>query len=154
MRILIADTNPEIKEDVRLALNRCQPDWQLSVVSTGKQCLNMIRGGNCPDAVILGMQLFDMSGLELTGLIRDDSDVPIIFLSNSKDVEVLVKAFDAGANDYMVFPFSKAIFMARVKAQIRRRTWDIWARDSSMKMTAERQECISLSWKLGKHLSA
>jgi hypothetical protein len=41
MRILIADTNPEIKEDVRLALNRCQPDWQLSVVSTGKQCLNI-----------------------------------------------------------------------------------------------------------------
>jgi DNA-binding response OmpR family regulator len=127
MEILIADTNSEILEDVLLTLNQYQPDWQLSIINAGKECLDIIKNGNCPDAVILGMQLSDMSGFELIGHIRDDSDIPVIFLSCDKDIQTLVKAFDSGANDYIVKPFNKAVFIARLKALIRRREWDIKA---------------------------
>jgi DNA-binding response OmpR family regulator len=44
-------------------------------------------------------------------------------------MQTLVKAFDAGTNEYIVKPFNKAIFMARLKALLRRRAWDIQARE-------------------------
>jgi two-component system KDP operon response regulator KdpE len=125
MKILIADTDNETIEETHLSLNQYQPEWQVPVFDSGKQCLDKVRNGNCPDVVILGMQLSDMSGLDLIKKIRDDSDIPIIVLSREKDVQILVKAFDVGANDYMVRPFNKQIFLARLKALIRRRMWNI-----------------------------
>jgi DNA-binding response OmpR family regulator len=84
-----------------------------------------VKNGSCPDVVILGMHLYDISSLDLLKKIRDDSDVPVIVLSDDKNMDTLVKAFNAGANDYIMKPFNKAIFIARLKALIRRRTWDI-----------------------------
>ena len=130
MKILIADTENENIEVVRLTLNRYQPDWQLLIIDSEEQCLEIIKNGICPDAVILGMQLTDMSRLDLIERIRDYSDVPIIVLSCDKDIYTLVKAFDYGANDYIVKPFNKAIFVARLKALIRRRTWDIQLKEN------------------------
>jgi DNA-binding response OmpR family regulator len=66
-----------------------------------------------------------MSGLDLIKMIRDNSEIPVIFLSDDKDINTLVNAFDAGANDFVVIPFNKAIFIARIKACVRRRCWDI-----------------------------
>jgi two-component system response regulator MtrA len=66
-----------------------------------------------------------MSGLDLVKQIRDDSDVPVIVLSRNKDIHTLVKAFDLGANDYIVKPLNKQIFIARLKAIIRRSLWNI-----------------------------
>jgi DNA-binding response OmpR family regulator len=131
VKVLIADTNPEILDDILPILNQYQPDWQLSIINAGKKCLDVIKNGNCPDIVILGMRLSDMSGFELIRYIRDDSDVPVVFLSDNKNMEILEKAFDAGANEYMVKPFNKAIFVARLKALIRRRTWDIQSNELS-----------------------
>jgi PleD family two-component response regulator len=41
----------------------------------------------------------------------------------------LVKAFDVGVNDYIVKPFSKQIFVARLEALVRRKMWDIQTRE-------------------------
>jgi PleD family two-component response regulator len=45
-------------------------------------------------------------------------------------VNTLVKAFEAGVSDYIVAPFSKEVFIARIKAQIRRKEWDIHAEEN------------------------
>jgi PleD family two-component response regulator len=127
MKMLIANSNSETIKNISLILNSYQPDWQVLVVDSGKECLDTIKNGNCPDAIILGMQLSDMSGLELTGRIRDDSDVPVIFLSDNNDIAILVKAFDAGANDYIVKPLKERIFIAKLEALLRRKMWDIQA---------------------------
>jgi DNA-binding response OmpR family regulator len=136
MRILIVNIYSEIIEmidHVHMITDICQPDWQVSVVDSGMQCLDVVKSGHCPDVIIMGMQLSDISGLDLIKIIRDDSDVPIMVISDDKDVHTLVAAFEAGANEYIVKPFSKVVFIARLKAIIRRRKWDIGAVESGLK---------------------
>jgi DNA-binding response OmpR family regulator len=132
MEILIADTKSEVIENVRMIFNQYQPDWQLSVTEAGEQCLDIVKNGNCPDMLITGMELSDMSGFELIEKIRDYSDVPVVFLSGSNDIQTLVMAFDKGANDFVAVPFNKAIFIAKIKALFRRRDWDIQAAENKL----------------------
>jgi DNA-binding response OmpR family regulator len=112
---------------VKTVINTYQPDWNLSFTGSGTDCIDIVENEGCPDIVIIGMQLSDMSGFELIGKVRDYSDVPIVFLSGDNDIQTLVNAFEAGANDFVVMPFNKAIFIARIKAHVRRREWDIQA---------------------------
>ena len=88
-----------------------------------------MRGANSIDVVIIGRNYSDISGLDMVELLRDDSDMPIIYLSNDKDIKTLISAFDKGATDYIVTPFSEKVFMARLNAIIRRRIWDLKIRD-------------------------
>jgi PleD family two-component response regulator len=125
MKILIAGSDCRIVETLKTVINTFQLDWNLSFTTSGKECIDVIENGSCPDIVIVGMQLSDMSGFELIKIIRDYSDVPVIFLSGDNDIQTLVNAFDTGANDFVVVPFNKTIFIARIKARIRRRDWNI-----------------------------
>jgi two-component system response regulator CpxR len=132
MKIIIADEDIELIECIRQTLTRYQPDWQLLVVNSGEQCLNALKPSNYFSLIIIGMKLTDISGIELTMCIRDNSDIPIIFLSRNEDINILIKAFEAGVNDFVSLPFNKAIFIARLKAQMRRRIWDSQAREKSV----------------------
>jgi DNA-binding response OmpR family regulator len=125
MKILIAENDCEVIEMVKTVIKTSQPDWTLSFTTSGKECIDVVESGICPDIVITGGGLSDMSGFELIENIRDYSDVPVVFLSCDNDIQTLVRAFDAGANDYIVVPFNKVIFIARIKARIRRRDWNI-----------------------------
>ena len=133
MKIIIADTDNENINELGQTFNQYLPDWEVSIISSGKECLDIIQDNDCPNAFILGMRLSDMTGLDLVQQIRDDSDLPIIFLSNDDDIQTLVKAFDTGANDFIVVPINKAIFVARLKALIRRSIWDIPMKNSELK---------------------
>jgi two-component system response regulator ChvI len=73
-----------------------------------------------------------MTGLELIRQIRDDSDIPIIFLSDDDNIQALVMVFDMGVNDFIVVPINRAIFIARLKALIRRSIWDIVLKNSGL----------------------
>jgi DNA-binding response OmpR family regulator len=126
MNVLITGSDLEMSEEVRLTLNSAYPDWNLSILHSEMECLNAIYS-ECPDIVVMGMRLFDSNCLGLLEQIRDESDVPVIALSGGRDVNTLVQAFEAGANDYIVYPFNRAIFVAKVKALVRRRNWDIRA---------------------------
>jgi DNA-binding response OmpR family regulator len=73
-----------------------------------------------PDVVILDTVLPDLDGTELLKMIRAVSDVPIVVAtarSNDRDV---VRTLDAGADDYLVEPFSVEQLEARLRAVLRR----------------------------------
>jgi DNA-binding response OmpR family regulator len=127
MKILIAESDCGIVEILKTVIKTSQPDWNLSFTTSGKECIDVVKNGSCPDMVITGTELSDMSGFELIENIRDYSDVPVVFLSGGNDIQTLVMAFDAGASDFVVMPFNKAIFIARIKARVRRSDWDIQA---------------------------
>jgi len=125
MEILIANKDSDLTTNLSLTFNRFTPDWKLTIVDSGKECMEKLEQGNCRDAIILGMKLSDTSGLDLLAQIRDDSDIPVIFISHEKDSDLLVQIFNAGANDFFVKPFDEELFIASLKAMIRRRIWDI-----------------------------
>lgn len=127
MKIVIADSDNDTIENIFSLLNSLELDWQVLTNNSGKQCLSLLKENTCPDAILLGIMLCDMPGLDLIKQIRDDSDVPIMVLSRERDIKTMVSAFDAGANDYVILPFNDHIFVARLKALVRRRAWDTLA---------------------------
>jgi DNA-binding response OmpR family regulator len=122
--VLIVDFDTELTNGILKILFSEDSSWNIITVSSGKQCLDVVNNGHCLDVIVFGMKLSDITGLELTGRIRDYSDVPIILLSDDREIYTLVKAFDSGVNDYITLPFNERLFIARLKALIRRREWD------------------------------
>jgi DNA-binding response OmpR family regulator len=136
MKIVIADSDNEIIENIFSLINSLELDWQVLASNSGKQCLNLLKENARPDAVLLGMMLCDMPGFDLIKHIRDDSDIPVMVLSHEKDVNTMVSAFDAGANDYIILPINDHIFVARLKALIRRSAWDTQAKKEKLANSA------------------
>lgn len=73
-----------------------------------------------PDIVLLDLVLPDRDGIEVCGLIRQHSNVPIMIVSMKTEVSERVQALKAGADDYMCKPFSMHELSARVEALLRR----------------------------------
>lgn len=77
-----------------------------------------------PDLVVLDLGLPDLDGLELLRMLRAVSAVPVIIATARDDEGEIVRALDAGADDYVVKPFTAAQLDARVRAVLRRGTPD------------------------------
>ncbi|MFI6903387.1 response regulator transcription factor [Nonomuraea sp. NPDC050394] len=73
-----------------------------------------------PDLVVLDLGLPDLDGLELLRMLRSVSQVPVIVATARDGDAEMVPVLDAGADDYVVKPFSAAQLNARVKAVLRR----------------------------------
>lgn len=75
---------------------------------------------NRPDLVILDLGLPDVDGTQVLSMLRAVSDVPVIIASARDDDPSLVRALDAGADDYVVKPYTTAQLEARIRAVLRR----------------------------------
>ena len=73
-----------------------------------------------PDVVVLDLGLPDLDGGDLLRMIRAVSDVPVIVATARDDETEIVRLLDAGADEYVVKPFSGAELEARVRALLRR----------------------------------
>jgi len=118
-RILVVEDEAEIRRFVRLALQREGFDvFEADGVQRG-----LIEAGTRhPDLVVLDLGLPDGDGVDLIRDLRLWSDVPIVVLSARTSEEDKIGALDAGADDYLVKPFSAGELLARVRAHLRRRT--------------------------------
>lgn len=75
-----------------------------------------------PDLVVLDLGLPDLDGRELLRMLRAVSAVPLIVATARDDDAEVVRLLDAGADDYLVKPFTAAQLDARVRAVLRRAT--------------------------------
>lgn len=73
-----------------------------------------------PQLVLLDLGLPDMDGTDLIRKVRSWSTVPIIVVSARSEDKDKIKAFDAGADDYITKPFNVDELLARVRALLRR----------------------------------
>jgi DNA-binding response OmpR family regulator len=87
--------------------------------TTTKDALHLLSTQR-PDLALLDVMVPEIGGWELCRQIRTFSDLPIIFLTASGDVDSVVKGLELGADDYLVKPIIPAEFMARIKARLRR----------------------------------
>jgi len=118
-KILLIEDEDKIRRFVRLALE--QDGFEVH------EAVNVARGlieagTRRPDMVILDLGLPDGDGLDLIRDLRAWSDVPVLVLSARTTEHDKVGALDAGADDYLVKPFSAVELVARVRAHLRRRT--------------------------------
>ena len=75
---------------------------------------------HAPDIVVLDLGLPDIDGSEVLRMIRAVSQVPVIIATARDDEAEIIRLLDAGADDYVVKPFSGAQLEARVRAIARR----------------------------------
>lgn len=75
---------------------------------------------NSPDLVLMDLGLPDLDGNELLRMIRAISSVPVMVITARGADEAVVRTLDAGADDYLIKPFSVAQLLARVRAVLRR----------------------------------
>lgn len=75
---------------------------------------------NAPGLVVMDLGLPDLDGNELLRMIRAVSQVPVMVITARGADEAVVRTLDAGADDYLVKPFSVAQLLARVRAILRR----------------------------------
>ena len=73
-----------------------------------------------PDVVLLDLGLPDLDGREVLRMLRAISQVPIIVVTSRRDEAEIVRALNAGADDYVVKPFGAAQLDARIRAVLRR----------------------------------
>jgi DNA-binding response OmpR family regulator len=73
-----------------------------------------------PDVVVLDLGLPDLDGSDVLSMVRSVSDVPVIVATARDDDAEMVRLLDAGADDYIVKPYSAAQLDARIRAVLRR----------------------------------
>jgi DNA-binding response OmpR family regulator len=117
-RIVLIEDDVEIRRLVAEALAEQGND----VVSADRalEGLEMVVKGR-PDLVLMDLGLPDIDGTELLRMIRAVSQVPVIVITARGADDVVVATLDAGADDYLVKPFSVSQLEARVRAVLRRR---------------------------------
>ena len=93
--------------------------YKVTVEHDGVSGLNVARESQ-PDLVIVDWMLPGLSGLEICRRLRTTGDqVPVILLTAKDEVSDRVAGMDAGADDYVVKPFSADDLLARVRAHVR-----------------------------------
>ena len=77
-----------------------------------------------PDAVLLDLGLPDLNGYEALRMIRSVSSVPVLVITARDDESEVIRALDAGADDYLIKPFGAGEIEARIRAVLRRAETD------------------------------
>ena len=117
-RVLAVDDEPQMLRLVRNTLS----DAGYTPIVTGDpdEALRLIEVEK-PDLILLDLMLPGADGIELMKSIFQITDAPVIFLSGRDGERDVVRAFEAGADDYIVKPFSPTELAARIEAVLRRR---------------------------------
>ena len=115
--ILVIDDEAQIRKLLRITLQ--SHDFKVLEAATAKEGLALV-ASHPPDLVILDLGLPDSNGHDVLSHLREWYTNPIIILSVQSSEEDIVKALDAGANDYLVKPFRTGELMARIRSLLRK----------------------------------
>ena len=126
-RILCVDDDPQTLRYVRDALTKA---GYTPVVTGDPEEVSRLMAEEEPRLVLLDLMLPGSDGMELMKEIREVSNVPVIFLSVNGQEEIIARAFENGADDYVVKPFSPTELVARIKLTLRKREAPEWAEPS------------------------
>ncbi|GAB3214154.1 response regulator transcription factor [Marinactinospora thermotolerans] len=116
-QLLLIEDDPTIRSSLSRALGE-----RGHAVSSAPTAMSGLREAvdARPDLVVLDLGLPDLDGLEMLRMLRAVSRVPVIVATARDDEAEIVRALDAGGDDYVVKPFSAAQLDARIRAVLRR----------------------------------
>ncbi len=116
--ILVVEDEAKLAQFVELELK--YEGYEVTIANDGLSGLTKARDNNY-DLILLDWMLPGISGLEICKRLRQTgSKIPIILLTAKDDISDRVAGLDAGADDYIVKPFSLEELLARVRASLRR----------------------------------
>ena len=138
IRILVVEDDSNIRQFVASALE--SEGYHVAAAGSLRQA-GVELGARSPDLIVLDLGLPDGDGVQFIRDFRGWSAVPILVLSARSLETDKVAALDAGADDYLSKPFGVSELLARVRAQLRRRTPPV---------TPSRSSTMSKQWQVGQ----
>ncbi len=119
-RILVVDDEPDICEILQFNLENA--GFIVDVAYSAEKALEILTPSH--NLILLDIMMGGMSGLKMAKIVRKELNLstPIIFLTAKSSENDLLTGFSAGADDYIVKPFSLHEVMARIQAVLRRST--------------------------------
>jgi DNA-binding response OmpR family regulator len=106
---------------IRSAITRALTDLGHTVTASDRGMSGLeLAVDNPPDVVLLDLGLPDVDGLQVLGMLRAVSNVPVIVITARDDDADMVRALDSGADDYIMKPFGVEQVDARLRAVLRR----------------------------------
>ena len=118
--ILIVDDELPIRTMLQYALSKA--DFEISEAEDAKKTQEIINQ-KMPNLVLLDWMLPNMSGVAFAKTLKQNphtQDLPIIMITAKADEDSVIMGLEAGADDYIIKPFSPRELIARVKAVLRR----------------------------------
>ncbi|MEV4614970.1 SpoIIE family protein phosphatase [Kitasatospora sp. NPDC049258] len=118
VRVLIADDNADMRDYLTRLLTSA--GYLVSSAADGLAALEAVRR-DTPDLLVSDVMMPRLDGLQLVAALRGDPStaaVPVLLLSARAGQEASIEGLDAGADDYLVKPFSAADLLARVRANV------------------------------------
>ncbi|MEV6104114.1 response regulator transcription factor [Streptomyces sp. NPDC051940] len=116
-RILVAEDDAKQARLIRIYLER--EGHEVQVVADGRAALERARTSR-PDLIVLDVMMPKVDGLDVTRILRAESDVPILLLTARTTEEDMLLGLDLGADDYMTKPYSPRELTARIRVLLRR----------------------------------
>ncbi|MCO8270471.1 SpoIIE family protein phosphatase [Actinoplanes sp. TRM 88003] len=116
--VLVADDNADMRDYLTRLLHSA--GHQVHAVGDGQAALEAARARH-PDLIVSDVMMPRLDGLELVAALRADprtAGTPVLLLSARAGQEASIEGLEAGADDYLVKPFSSAELLARVRANV------------------------------------
>ena len=116
-RILICDDDDDIVAALKIYL--ASEDYELYTASNGMEALECIRQNNI-DLVLMDIMMPGLDGIAATVKLREEYNIPVIFLTAKSEMSDKVLGLNVGADDYVTKPFDPVEVQARVRSHLRR----------------------------------
>ena len=115
--ILICDDEPDIVAALKIYLTG--DDYCLFEANNGRQALEVVEEHDI-HLVLLDIMMPEMDGIQTLSRIRENHNMPVIFLTAKGEDTDKILGLNIGADDYVTKPFNPVELLARVKSQLRR----------------------------------
>lgn len=115
--VLICDDEKDIVSALQIYLS--SENYGIYTANNGAEMLEMVKNNDI-HLVLLDIMMPIMDGMTALKILREDYNIPVIFLTAKSQDTDKVLGLDLGADDYIVKPFNPAEVLARVRSQLRR----------------------------------
>ncbi len=149
--ILLVDDNGDMRDYVRGLLGGRYQVWN---AENGRVALEMMQHA-LPDLVLTDVMMPEMDGFALLAALRKNpatSLIPVVMLSARAGEESRIEGVEAGADDYLIKPFTARELLARVESQLKMARLRKQAFDQEAALTREIQRTREFAWETLEHL--
>ncbi|MBT3556544.1 MAG: response regulator, partial [Rhodospirillales bacterium] len=116
-KIALVDDDRNILASVTMALEA--EGYDVTTYNNGEDALSGLNK-SAVDLAVLDIKMPRMDGMELLKRLRDDNELPVIFLTSKDDEIDEMLGLRMGADDYITKPFSQRLLIERIRAVLRR----------------------------------
>lgn len=130
--ILIVD---DMATNIAILSDLLQDDYKIKIAKSGQKALEIAKGSEKPDLILLDIEMPEMNGYEVCKELKNcplTNNIPVIFVTARNDVKDEEYGLNLGAVDYISKPFHPTIIKIRVKNHINLKLKSDWLEELSM----------------------